>query len=847
MIFAFLFVVAVLVVTIVLAYVNAPGFAWLISFAALIAIAAVGQVLPTWLVIALAISLAAAVAVLLIRPVRRRLVSAHVLRGFRRVLPPMSQTEREALEAGTVWWDGELFSGRPNWRKLLDVPRATLSVEEQAFLDNEVETLCGMASDWETTNIHKDLPPQAWQYIKDNGFLGMIIPKEYGGLGFSATAHSEVVQKLSTRTGTTAVTVLVPNSLGPGELLLHYGTEAQKRYYLPRLAKGLEIPCFALTNPTAGSDAASIPDFGIVCWGEYEGKRVLGLRVTWDKRYITLGPVATLLGLAFHAYDPDHLIGTREDIGISCALIPTAHPGVVIGRRHMPLNAVFQNGPNSGRDVFIPMDWVIGGQEMLGRGWRMLMESLAAGRGISLPSSNTGMAKLAVRATGAYARIRRQFKTAIGRFEGVEEPLTRMGGNLYMMDATRRLTARAVDLGEKPAVLSGIAKLHITERTREVINDAMDIAGGKGICMGPSNFLGAAYMQMPVSITVEGANILTRSLIVFGQGAIRCHPFVLKEMLATRHADGARALFAFDAAVFGHLRFALANLARTLVMGLTGSHFVSVPDGVAPSTRRYFQQLTRFSAALAFLSDVSMGTLGGALKRKEKLSARLGDILSLLYLCSATLKRFEDDGRPEADAPLMHWAIWDAMFKAQNAFEGVISNFPNRLIAALLQRIVFPLGRPYEVPSDHLGHEVAKLLINPSETRDRLTSGMFVPAQADDPIREIERALAATVVAESIESKLKDAVKAGRLEAVSTTPGQRDETLEQRAIKAGIIDSKEARALQEHRELVARVIRVDDFDRDLGTSLLRPAGNDAQSPASAAANAVELPTNRAVA
>ena len=814
--------VAAVAVVIVLAYVRARGVAWSLALGALLGVAWTASLLPTWLAAMLAVVFALVTPILLVPALRRKLVSRPVLHAFRKVLPPMSQTEREALEAGTVWWDGELFSGRPQWRMLLDVPPAVLSDEEQRFLDDETDTLAGLVSDWETTNVHKDLPPAAWKFIKDNGFLGMIIPKEYGGLGFSAYAHSEVVQKLSTRTGTTAVTVLVPNSLGPGELLLNYGTEAQKRQYLPRLAKGLEIPCFALTNPFAGSDAASIPDYGIVCWGEHEGERVLGLRLTWDKRYITLGPVATLLGLAFRAYDPDHLAGSSEDLGITCALIPTSHPGVNIGRRHMPLNAVFQNGPNSGRDVFIPMDWVIGGQPMLGRGWRMLMECLAAGRGISLPSSNTGMAKLAVRATGGYARVRRQFRTALGRFEGIEEPLARMGGNLYMMDATRRLSVRAVDLGEKPAVLSGIAKLHITELNRQLINDAMDIAGGKGICMGPSNFLGAAYMQMPVSITVEGANILTRSLIVFGQGAIRCHPYVLKEMRATELADPARALAEFDAALVGHLQFALSNLARALVMGVTGSHFVRVPAGVAPDTDRYYQQLTRFSAALAFVADVSMGMLGGRLKRMEKLSARLGDILSCLYLCSATLKRYEDDGRQGADAPLMHWAIWDAMFKAQNAFEGVISNFPNRFVAGLLRTIVFPIGRPYVVPSDQLGHEVAKLLIAPSATRDRLTAGMFIPHGIDDPIRQIELALEATVAAEPIEDKLRAAIRAGRL-AARVEPGAPADALDRRAVEAGVITSEEARVLAGHRALVAKVIRVDDFDADLGTSLLQPA------------------------
>ncbi len=812
---------AVLVVAMALAYVNASGAAFTVAIAIALGVAWFAHTIPGWL----ALLLTAAFVLLAIPgnlPVlRRKLVSDAVLGAFRKLMPPMSQTERDAIEAGTVWWDGELFSGRPDWRRLLATPTPALTADEQRFVDHDVEELCAMVTDWETTHIHRDLPPRVWQFIKDRGFLGMSIAKEYGGLGFSAYAHSQVMTKLSTHSGTVSVTVMVPNSLGPGELLAHYGTDEQKRYYLPRLARGLEIPCFALTAPNAGSDAASIPDYGIVCWGEHEGRRVLGLSVTWDKRYITLGPVATLLGLAFRAFDPDHLAGDREDIGITCALIPTSHPGVVIGRRHMPLNAVFQNGPNSGRDVFIPMDWIIGGQPMLGRGWRMLMECLAAGRGISLPSSATGMAKLAVRAVGGYARVRQQFKMPIGKFEGIEEALTRMGGNLYMMDATRTLTAAAIDLAQKPAVISGITKLHLTERGRQVVIDGMDVLGGKGICMGPSNFLGAAYMQIPVAITVEGANILTRSLIVFGQGAIRCHPFVLKEIAATREGDGEKASIEFDAALFGHLRFAVSNLARTFVMGLTGSHFVGVNAEVAPETRRYYQQLTRFSAALAFLADVSMGTLGGALKRKEKLSARLGDILSLMYLCSATLKRYEAEGRQAADAPLMHWAIWDAMFRAQNAFEGVISNFPNRFIAAVMRRVVFPLGRPYVVPSDKLGHEVARLLIEPSAARDRLTAGIYLSHAADDPLAEIELALAATIVAEPIEARLRGAVKEGRVDA-KLPPGEGVETLIARAVESGVITATEAAALGTARELSARVIRVDDFAQDLGASDLRP-------------------------
>ena len=481
----------------------------------------------------------------------------------------------------------------------------------------------------------------------------------------------------------------------------------------------------------------------------------------------------------------------------------------------MPLNAVFQNGPNWGKDVFIPIDWVIGGQTMIGKGWRMLMECLAAGRGISLPSLSTGMSKLVVRATGGYARVRSQFKTPIGKFEGIEEPLSRMGGYLYSMDATHKLIAGMVDRGEKPAVLSAIAKYHLTDRSRRIIIDAMDIAGGKGICMGPSNFLGAAYMQVPVSITVEGANILTRSLIIFGQGAIRCHPYVLEEMAAAHNSDRHAASVAFDRALFGHIGFMLSNFARAFVLGILGSHPVRVPD-VAPEVRRYYQQLTRFSAALAFLADVSMGMLGGALKRKEKLSARLGDVLSYLFLCSATLKRFEEESRQAADAPLMHWAIWDAMFKAQTALEGVISNFPNRLIAAVMLRTVFPLGRPYVVPADQLGHEVAKLLIEPSATRDRLTGGMYLSKDNDDAIRIIELALEATVAAEPIEARMRDAQKAGR---IPVKPG---EDRAAAAHAANVITADELALVRKARRLVDEVIRVDDFAQDLGLSEMRP-------------------------
>lgn len=780
-----------------------------------------------WLFLCVAVAaalLALFLLLLCVRGMRQRWLSAPIFKIYRRLLPSMSQTERDALEAGTVWWEGDLFVGNPDWKKLLAYPRPRLSPVEQNFLDNEVEELCRLCSDWETAHIHHDLSPQAWAFIKAKGFLGMIIPKQYGGLEFSAYAHSQVVAKLASRSSAVAVSVMVPNSLGPAELLLHYGTEAQRNYYLPRLARGDEIPAFALTNPNAGSDAASIPDSAVVCKGLWQGKEVLGMRVTWEKRYITLGPICSLLGLAFRLYDPDHLLGDTEDIGITCALVPTDTPGVNIGRRHWPLNAAFQNGPNWGTDVFMPLDWIIGGPQMAGQGWRMLMECLAAGRSISLPASSTGTAKLAVRATGGYARVRTQFRTSIGKFEGIEEALTRMGGYTYMMDAARTMTAGAIDLGAKPSVASAIVKYHLTEMGRAVVNDAMDVLGGKGICLGPNNFMGRAYQQIPIAITVEGANILTRSLIIFGQGAIRCHPYVLAEMAAARNPNKEQGLIDFDRALWAHVGFAIRNMRRSLGMALTGSHFAKVPEQVAPETRRYYQQLNRFAAAFAFLTDVSMIVLGGGLKRREKLSARLGDILSLMYLVSATLKRYEDEGRQQADAPLMHWAIWDAMFKVQNAFEGVIANFPNRFVAWWLRRVIFPLGRPYVVPADTLGAQAAQKLIAPSPTRERLTQGMYIPKGDGDIVGAIEMALDATLAAEPIEQRLRHAQKDGRIQGDSTAE------LLAAAKAAGIIGNGEGDVLARRDELRDRVIRVDHFPQDFGVEVPIPNSTTSSAP-----------------
>ena len=737
---------------------------------------------------------------------RRGLISDRVLPLLRQALPPMSQTEKEALDAGTVWWDGDLFSGRPDWDKLHAMNLPQLSDEEQAFLDGPVEELCQMLDDWHITEERHDLPPEVWQFIKDNQFFSMIIPKKYGGLEFSALAHSSVVMKISSRSVSTAVTVMVPNSLGPAELLLHYGTDEQKDYYLPRLAKGLEVPCFALTGPTAGSDAASIPDNGVVCMGKFEGKEVLGIRLNWDKRYITLGPVATVLGLAFRLYDPDHLIGQSEDIGITCALIKTDTQGVTIGNRHAPLNMAFMNGPNQGKDVFIPMDWVIGGQARVGQGWRMLMECLAAGRSISLPALSVGAGKLASRATGAYSRIRKQFNTPIGNFEGVEEPLARIAANTYLMDATRVMTAAAVDLGEKPSVISAIAKYNMTERMRKVVNDAMDVQGGSGICMGPRNFIARVYQSIPISITVEGANILTRTMITFGQGAIRCHPYILKEMEAVQDKDESRGAIAFDKALFGHIGFTASNGARTLWLGLTGARFQLAPK--SGPARYYYQQATRMAAAFALVADVVMLTLGGDLKRKEKFSGRLADMLSQLYLISACLKRFHDQGSPKEDLPLLQWACDDALYQMQESLRGLLRNLPLRPLASVLRFMIMPWGKSYHLPLDRLGHQATRILLSPSEARDRLTRGIYVPTDENEALGRLESALQKVIDAEGIERMLRSAVKSGKL----TKTGE-DELVDH-GLAEGVIEADEAELVRAAIAARREVIKVDDFSPD---------------------------------
>lgn len=747
-----------------------------------------------------------AIAVLFnVSALRRPFVSKPLLNYVNKVLPPMSETERAAIDAGTVWWEADLFRGDPDWKKLLAYQPATLTEEERAFVDGPTDELCAMMDDWEITYELNDLPQNAWQFIKDNRFLGMVIPKEYGGLGFTALGHSAVVTKLSTRSVTGGVCVMVPNSLGPAELLLHYGTDEQKNYYLPRLAKGEEIPCFALTGPTAGSDAGAMPDFGIVCKGQHEGREVLGLRVTWEKRYITLGPIATILGLAFKAYDPDKLLGDEEDLGITCALIPTDTPGVNIGRRHFPLNQGFMNGPNSGKEVFIPMEWIIGGQPMLGQGWRMLMESLSVGRGISLPSSGVASGKSLSRHVGAYARVRTQFNMPVGKFEGVQEALGRIAGYTYTMDAGRYLTCAAIDQGEKPSVVSGILKLYNTEAMRQTVNDGMDIIGGKGICLGPSNFVGRPYQGIPIGITVEGANILTRSMIIFGQGAMRCHPFLVDEINAASNEDREQALDDFDIALRGHIGYGIQNGARAFFHGLTKGRFAGSP--VADPSAKYYRRLSRMSAAYAFLADFAMLFLGGALKRKEMLSGRFADGLVNLYMASAVLKRFEDTGRPSADRPLMEWAVRNCLFNMQTAIDQILRNFPNTIVGLLLRGIVFPLGRRYRTPNDRLTTQAAELLLAPSEARDRLTEGAYISNDPNDVTGCLDYALECTIAAAEAHRKVRKSRENCPYDA-------NYETWMQQLVAKGIIDNNEAELLVKADKAAYKVIMVDDFPND---------------------------------
>lgn len=735
-------------------------------------------------------------------PRLRRLLSAKVLRYVQKTLPPMSETERIALEAGDVWWEGELFCGKPNWKKWLAQSKPQLSTEEQIFLDHQVETLCGLLNDWEIIHQYRDLSSKAWQYLKQEKFFGLVIPKKYGGLGFSALAHSAVVIKIATRSISAAVDTMVPNSLGPAELILQYGTEQQKEYYLPRLARGEDIPCFGLTGIEAGSDATAITDTGVICRDEYNGENVIGIRLNWYKRYITLAPIATLLGVAFKCYDPDHLLGEKTDLGITLALIPHTHPGVQTGLRHAPGHMAFMNGPMRGENVFIPLDWIVGGVERCGQGWQMLMECLSVGRGISLPAIGTAIGQLSYRTTGAYARIRQQFKLPIGKFAGVQEALAHIAGFTYLCEATRIATADAVDQGIKPSLVSAITKYHLTELGRRIINDAMDVHAGKGIQLGEKNYIGLVYDAIPMSITVEGANILTRSLIIFGQGAMRCHPYVQHEMQAAQESNPESALQQFDKLLMAHLRYTIGHVLRNIIYGLSGGIFIKV-DPHPFST--FYQQLTRMSTALALTADIAMAVLGGELKRRENLSARLGDVLSYLYLSSCVLRYYENQGRPQTDLAFVTWCIKWCLAQTQQAFDGFFANFKPVWVSKILQRMIFPWGKAYQMPLDGVSQQLAEAMLHPSPFRDRLTHYCY-RGKEGDAIAILEKALQTILAVEPLQLKLQQAVRSGRLPRGAAIHVQLEI-----ALKAGILNAEEIQAMQTAQALYEEAIAVDAF------------------------------------
>lgn len=734
-------------------------------------------------------------------PLRTRVLSNRIFDLIRRAMPTISATERAALEAGSIGWEAELLSGAPDFDRLNAAPFVQLTPEEQEFIDGPVQTLCRMIDEWDITHHRLDLPPELWLYLKKERFFGMIIPKKYGGLEFSATAQMSILTKLYGRSITVATTVGVPNSLGPAELLLKYGTEAQKNYYLPRLAEGREIPCFALTGPNAGSDAASIPDQGIVCRQVVDGQEVLGIQLNWDKRYITLCPVATLIGLAFRLFDPENLLGKGCDVGISCALIPANTPGVLKGRRHFPLNVPFQNGPTQGHNVFISMDQLIGGGAMAGQGWKMLMECLSVGRAISLPSSASGGAQVAALACSAYARIRKQFNQPIAKFEGIEEALARIAGKTYLIDAALSMTVSVIDQNEKSAVAGAILKYHTTEWSRQISMDAMDIHGGKGICLGPNNYLGRGHQATPIAITVEGANILTRSLIIYGQGAIRSHRYVLSEIESIQNQD----YQAFDQALWGHVSLTLSNLVKSFIFGFTHGRWTQAPLG---PVKRYYQYIHRYSANLAFLSDFSMMMLGAQLKRKETISARLGDMLSYLYVASGVLKRFHEDGELPTDLPLVEWSCQYLLHECHLAMQGVIMNFPVRWARYFLKGILNPLNVYVSKPSDQLGQKLARLVTNPSGARRRLTRLVFSEPHENCPLGKLEEAFHKLCQVGALEKKVAQGVRDGLIHSLTLF----EQIEEAAALK--LLSPEEAIQLNHAEKARQAVIAVDDFSHE---------------------------------
>lgn len=736
-------------------------------------------------------------------PVRQAIFAKPLLNFFNANLPEMSDTERDALEAGDVWFEAELFKGSPNWDKWLANPQPKLTNEEQHFLDNEVKTLCGMLDDWQITNgPHQDLPAPVWRYLKERGFFGLIIKKEYGGREFSALAHSAIITKIATRSITASITAMVPNSLGPAELLEVYGTDEQKSYYLPRLASGVEIPCFALTAPHSGSDAATMRDYGLVCEQVFEGELTLGISLSFDKRYITLAPIATLVGLAFRLYDPEKHLGEEEEIGITLCLLPANHPGVEIGKRHLPMKLPFMNGPIRGNNVFIPLKWVIGGPNYVGQGWKMLMNCLSTGRSISLPATSAAASQLCYRMTGAYAMIRKQFNVSIAKFEGVEEKLAQIAGLTYMIGACCEVTAGAVDLGIKPSLVSAIAKYHTTEMSRKVVNDAMDIHGGRAIQLGPRNYLYGPYMGIPVGITVEGANILTRNLLIFGQGLMRCHPYLLDEM----HFARANKLPEFDQRLCQHVGYTFANACRSFIFGLSNAAFVE--SSQPASINHFYKHLTRMSSVFAFISDVAILFYGGQLKRKERMSARLGDVLSYLYLASCVLKQFKDHDHAEDELTSVSWSCEYSLYEIQCALRDVINNFPNRLVRAALKVIIFPLGKRAKKPSDALEHELIKQMTALTKLRYALTKSCYIGDNMSDPTGKVELTFEMLMTMHDIEKKFCAALKAGDIQSCRSNL---DDQLTA-AVRQCILTEDEAERYRVFSAMRDDVIAVDEFE-----------------------------------
>jgi alkylation response protein AidB-like acyl-CoA dehydrogenase len=702
-----------------------------------------------WVMISLCIFILILIMLLCVTPLRKTFLVKPFLSYLSTILPAISETEKIVLEAGDMWWEKDLFRGRPDWKALQNISLSNLTREEEIFIDDQVETLCSMLDDFSILTVEHDLPFSVWEFFKKQKFFGMVIPKKYEGLGFSALAHSSIVLKIATRSVSAAVNALVPNSLGPAELLLHYGTEEQKNYYLPRLARGEEIPCFALTSVDAGSDAAALKDKGVVCKGTYQDKEMLGIRLNFNKRYITLAPIATVMGVAFKLSDPDQLLGGKKEIGITVALVPSSLEGVEIGKRHSPMGLAFMNGPIIGKNVFIPISFVIGGEKMLGQGWRMLMECLSIGRGISLPAVSAAQAQLAYRMTGAYSVLRQQFHLSIAHFEGVAAALARIAGLTYLIEATRRFTVTAVDASLRPALASSIAKYHMTEFARTIVNDAMDIHGGRGIQMGPRNYLAQGYIAIPISITVEGANILTRNLILFGQGAVRCHPYLRDEMQAVEKKD----ISGLDKLLVRHFSYSIKNLFKTFLCAFgLGHFFVETP---IQNFGYYYRQISRLSAALALVTDFTLIILGGNLKRKERLSARLGDVLSYLYIASSVIRYVQEYPLSKEDDAYARWGLNYCLYHIQHSFERFFNNFPKPFVAKLLKFIIFPLGRPYQLPTDKQDMQLVAVMSKICKFRDRITQDCYLGKKPEDPTGRMEIAFNEFIKTHAIREKLK--------------------------------------------------------------------------------------------